>query len=157
MPRKKRHIIDTLEANELRSKVGLPSLTTLELENLGKEMPSDFKRFLEWFKNNTPKNSEDMYCFIFYDVENNKIRRILAKYLEKKGCIRVQKSVFFAKMHRKLYKEMKQIILDLQQCYENDDTIIMLPVGEDLLNTMHCIGKNFDLEVLTSNKHTLIF
>ena len=98
-----------------------------------------------------------MYCMILYDVENNKIRRILSKFLEKKGCIRIQKSVFFAKVQRKLFLEIKEIVADLQSCYENNDTIILLPVGEDMLNNIHCIGKNFDFELLTQNKHTIIF
>lgn len=157
MPRKKRISYDLSQANELRGNAGLPVLESTDLEKLENALPVDLSRFLDWFKTEKPKSSEDMYCFIMYDIENNKIRRILSKFLEKKGCIRIQKSVFFAKIHRRLFKEIKGVISDLQQCYENQDTIIMLPVGEDLLNNMHCIGKNFDMELLTKEKHTLIF
>lgn len=157
MPRKKRSGYNLTQANEMRANAGLPVLETSELAQLENALPVNLSRFMEWFKKEKPKNSEDMYCFILYDIENNKIRRILSKFLEKKGCIRIQKSVFFAKIHRKLFKEIKDVICDLQQCYENQDTIIMLPVGEDLLNNMHCIGQNFDMELLTKEKHTLIF
>ena len=157
MPRKKRSTISVSEANLQRAKFGLPTFTASEILAIEQNLPVHFGYFLEWFKNQKHKNSNDMYCFILYDIENNKIRRILAKFLERKGCIRIQKSVFFAKVQRKLYNEIKQIISELQQCYENQDTIIMLPVGEDMLNSMNCIGKNFDFDLLTQNKHTLIF
>lgn len=136
---------------------GLPEISEEEVRKINEGMNPDFAHFLNWFKNHKTKSSEEMYCFILYDIEHNKIRRILAKFLEKKGCIRVQKSVFFAKMHRKMYQEMKEIIIDLQKCYENQDTIIMLPVGEDMLNRVNCIGKNFEFELMTQTKNTLFF
>ncbi len=38
----------------------------------------------------------DMLYFIMYDIENDKVRAQIAKYLIKRGCLRVQKSIFFA-------------------------------------------------------------
>ena len=38
----------------------------------------------------------NMLYFIMYDIRNNKIRTLISKYLLKKGCQRVQKSIFFA-------------------------------------------------------------
>jgi CRISPR-associated protein Cas2 len=92
-----------------------------------------------------------------YDIENNKIRRTVAKYLEQKGCLRVQKSVFFARLHRKMHQEIAETLREIQQCYENEDTIMLLPVGEDMLNSLLCIGKTFELELQTSSKTTLFF
>lgn len=44
---------------------------------------------------NTPnKNTYSMTFFVMYDIENNKVRYQIAKYLERKGCIRVQRSIF---------------------------------------------------------------
>ncbi|MFC3809784.1 CRISPR-associated endonuclease Cas2 [Lacihabitans lacunae] len=157
MPRKKREFLNIKDSNLARKATGLPFFDDDEVEVLEQELPVDFTRFLNWFKSKKLKNSNEMYCLILYDVENNKIRRVLAKFLEKQGCIRLQKSVFFAQVHRKLYKEIKEIVTELQSCYENNDTIIMLPVGEDMLNSINCIGKNFDFELLTQNKHTIIF
>lgn len=157
MPRKKRVHLNIHDANVAREATGLPFFDAGEVEGLEQALPVDFSRFLNWFQAKKTKNSNEMYCLILYDIENNKIRRVLAKFLEKKGCIRLQKSVFFAMIHRKLFKEIKEIVTELQSCYENDDTIIMLPVGEDMLNSIHCIGKNFDFELLTQNKHTIIF
>jgi CRISPR-associated protein Cas2 len=155
--KKKKKEITARETNLNLAKAALPTLNAEEILAVENEIPFYFGRFLEWFKRNEKKNADDMYCFILYDIENNKIRRLLAKYLEKKGCVRIQKSVFFAKVPRKMYLEIKSIATDLQKVYDNQDTIILLPVGEEPLNNMHCIGKNFDFELLTQHKHTLIF
>lgn len=37
-----------------------------------------------------------MIYFIMYDIESNKVRHQVVKYLIKKGCARVQKSIFLA-------------------------------------------------------------
>lgn len=96
-----------------------------------------------------------MYCFIYYDIENNKIRRLVARLLEKEGCIRVQKSVFFARVHRRRYRDLTDLLRQIQQLYENNDSIILLPVGEDMLNSLQCIGQSFDLELITAPKNTI--
>ena len=38
----------------------------------------------------------DMLFFVMYDIESNKVRRAVAKYLLRRGCHRVQKSIFLA-------------------------------------------------------------
>jgi CRISPR-associated protein Cas2 len=96
-----------------------------------------------------------MYCFIYYDIESDKIRRLVAKLLEKQGCVRVQKSVFFARIHRRRYAELTDLLRQIQQLYNNQDSIMLLPVGEDMLNSLHCIGQSFDLELLTAPKNTI--
>lgn len=88
-------------------------------------------------------------------IENDKIRRMVAKLLEKQGCIRVQKSVFFARIHRRRYHELTDLLRQIQLLYENDDSILLLPVGEDMLNSLQCIGRSFDLELITAPKNTL--
>lgn len=162
MPRKKKAPppLALPELNELWATAGLPSLSTPQLAQLATqpdELPKYLGKLLEWLKKNPTKRAEEMYCFIMYDIENNKIRRTVAKYLEQKGCLRVQKSVFFARLHRKMYQEMAETLREIQQCYQNEDTIMMLPVGEDMLNNLLCIGKNFELELQTSSKNTLFF
>lgn len=46
--------------------------------------------------NNTSKKSGNMLFFVMYDIENNKVRNLIVKYLQRKGCWRVQKSIFLA-------------------------------------------------------------
>lgn len=103
------------------------------------------------------KKPEEMYCFIMYDIENDRVRRLIAKYLERKGCFRVQKSIFFAHLHRNLHREITESLRKIQQTYDNQDSIMVLPVGEDMLNKLTCIGKDFEWEIMTGSKHTLFF
>lgn len=147
--------------NELWSGAGLvnhiPDDKVAELSADEAALPTYLRQLLDWLRKNPTKRSEEMYCFVMYDIENNKIRRTVAKYLEQKGCMRVQKSVFFARIHRKMYHEIAETLREIQQCYENQDTIMLLPVGEDMLNNLLCIGKTFELELQTSSKSTLFF
>mgnify|MGYP002778361728 CR=1 FL=1 len=127
-----------------------PALATLPL-------PERLPRLLEWLTQRPHKRPEDMYCFILYDIENNKVRRVVAKYLERKGCTRIQKSVFFVMLHRNLHKEICATLRKIQSAYDNHDSIVVLPVGEDMLNGLLCIGKNLDFELLTTHRSTLFF
>lgn len=162
MPRKKKiekPLLSPLELNTLWENNALPHLPKETVETIASrdDLPIHLGKFLEWFGQHKPKTSEEMYCFILYDIENNKVRRLVAKYLEKQGCIRVQKSVFFARITYKMHKEVLDILRKAQECYENQDSIMVLPVGEDMLHKLTCIGKNFELDLITSPKHTLIF
>jgi len=48
-------------------------------------------------------------CLVAYDIEDNRIRRRLAHYLEKKG-IRLQKSVFAVEIERHIFRRfLRQI------------------------------------------------
>lgn len=122
-----------------------------------KPLPMRVQQLIEYLATTKTKTSEEMYCFIMYDIEDNKVRRLVAKYLEKKGCMRVQKSVFFAKLHRNLYRDLTQTLKEIQQAYQNNDSIIALPVGEDMLNSLLVIGKEFEYEFTQHQKHTLFF
>ena len=165
MPRKKKYIPKPLsELNQHWEMAGLPFLPEkqlneiLALENITTTLPDALKGFFDFLKNaQILKRSEDMYCFIMYDIENNKIRNMMAKYLIQKGCIRVQKSIYFARFHRKLQKEVTATLRKMQACYENQDSILVLPVGEDMLNSLTCIGKSFEFKLITAPKHTLFF
>ena len=44
----------------------------------------------------TEKNKNLMIYFVMYDIENNKVRNQISKFLIRKGCHRVQKSIFLA-------------------------------------------------------------
>lgn len=120
-------------------------------------LPVRIQQLIEILQKAATKPPEDMYCFIMYDIQNNKVRTLIAKYLEKKGCLRVQKSVFFAQMHRKLYREISEVLKEIQQSYDNQDSIVMLPVGEDMLNNLLAIGQEFEFELSAVPRNTLFF
>ena len=103
------------------------------------------------------KNSNKMIYFVMYDIENNKVRTQVAKYLIKKGCTRVQKSIFLANTNRAVYNEIKTDLKDVQECYENNDSILLVPVSTDEIKAMKIIGQNIDFDLILQNKNTLFF
>lgn len=158
MPRRKRLVPLTLpERNRAWINAGLPALSDEKLTQISENgpIPAILADWLTWFRQTPPKRSEEMYCLICYDIERDKIRRLVARLLDKQGCIRVQKSVFFARIHRRKYHELTDLLKQIQQLYDNTDSILLLPVGEDMLNSLQCIGQSFDLDLLTASKNTI--
>ncbi|MCK5537925.1 MAG: CRISPR-associated endonuclease Cas2 [Bacteroidales bacterium] len=105
----------------------------------------------------TLKFNTQMLYFIMYDIENNKIRTQISKFLERKGCIRVQKSIFLARNERKVFDEIQQILYEVNEIYDNHDSIFLIPVSTDELRGMKIIGKSLDLDIILGNKNTLFF
>ena len=46
--------------------------------------------------NNNLRPAGNMLFFVMYDIESNKVRHQVVKYLLRKGCTRVQKSIFLS-------------------------------------------------------------
>lgn len=124
----------------------------LELEDLS----SRVKKVLGIF-NSHSNNSKNMIYFVMYDIENNKIRNYIAKFLLQKGCIRVQKSIFLADSERKTFNEIHNTLREVQQMYDNHDSIMMVPVSTDQVRAMKIIGENIDFDLVLGNKNTLFF
>lgn len=102
-------------------------------------------------------NHQKMIYFVMYDIENNKVRTQIAKYLIKRGCTRVQKSIFLANTNRVVYSEIKNDLKEVQECYENNDSIFLVPVSTDEIKAMSVIGQNVDFDLILQNKNTLFF
>jgi len=98
-----------------------------------------------------------MLFFVMYDIQDNKVRREIAKYLQSKGCVRIQKSIFFASAERKIFSKIHKDIKDVQSFYENNDSIIIVPVSTDEIRSMKIIGQNIDFDIVMNNKNTLFF
>lgn len=103
-----------------------------------------------------PKANEMIY-FVMYDIENNKVRAQIAKYLIKKGCTRVQKSIFLANTSRQVYDQIKNDLQEVNNCYENNDSIFLVPVSTDEIKSMKVIGQNVDFDLILRNRNTLFF
>lgn len=99
----------------------------------------------------------NMLFFVMYDIEDNKVRRYVAKYLLKMGCHRVQRSVFLADLGSERYNTIRSDLAQVQEAYENSDSILIIPVSTDLLSSMRMIGKTIDIEFITNRKNTLFF
>ncbi len=106
-------------------------------------------------KNQIPP--ENMLFLVMYDIENNKVRTEIAKYLIRKGCIRIQKSVYIANLKRSVFDEINRTLKEIQQMYENNDSILLIPVSSDEVKAMKIIGHNIDIDLILGNRNTLFF
>jgi len=98
-----------------------------------------------------------MTFFVMYDIENDKVRNQVVKYLLRKGCMRIQKSIFLADLEHETYAQIKDDLAAVQACYENNDSIIVCPVPTDYLRALRIIGKNVDIDIVLKNRNTLFF
>ena len=100
---------------------------------------------------------ENMLFIVMYDIENNRVRTEIAKYLIRKGCIRIQKSVYIANLKRPIFDEIQRTLKEIQQMYENNDSILLIPVSSDEVKAMKIIGQNIDIDLILGNRNTLFF
>ena len=103
------------------------------------------------------QNSLAMIYFVMYDIEDNKVRTQVAKYLIRKGCTRVQKSIFIANTDRTVFGEIQKDLKAVQECYDNTDSVLLIPVSTDEIRAMKLIGKNIDFDLAIKNRNTLFF
>ena len=98
-----------------------------------------------------------MLFFVMYDIESNRVRRQIVKYLERQGCTRVQKSIFLADLPISQYEQIKSDLAEVQACYENLDSILVVPISTDYLKAMKVIGQSINVDVITKSSNTLFF
>ncbi len=123
-----------------------------DLETLGERIDRIFELF-----NKLRNDPARMIYFIMYDIENNKVRTQIAKYLKKKGCVRVQKSIFLASTERIVFDEIHRTIKEVQEVYDNYDSVFFVPVSVDQLRAMKIVGQSISYELIIGSKNTLIF
>lgn len=142
----------------LLHKAGLTHNNTYDAKNDDQieDLSLRIKKILEITERNHLESNKMLY-FVMYDIENNKVRTLISKYLIKKGCQRVQKSIFFAESKRSIYNEIKKDLLEVQESYENNDSIFLIPVSTDQLSAMKIIGQNVDFDIVIKNKNTLFY
>ena len=85
-----------------------------------------------------------MLFFVMYDIESNKVRRTVATYLEKKGCQRIQKSVYLANLDSSVYEQIRS-------------DLIFCQASVDELKSMDVIGHNLDLDLVLKGRNTMFF
>lgn len=107
--------------------------------------------------NNKERNVTDMLFFVMYDIESNKVRQQVSKYLLKMGCFRIQRSIFLADLSPEKYEQIRSDLTEVQAFYENEDSILVVPVSTDLLKSMRIIGKTIDVDIIMRTKNTLFF
>lgn len=99
----------------------------------------------------------DMLFFVMYDIESNKVRRHVSKYLERMGCFRVQRSIYLADLPLEKYNKIRTDLTEVQSFYENKDSILVVPVSTDMLRSMRVIGQSLDVDIIMRTKNTLFF
>lgn len=99
----------------------------------------------------------NMLFFVMYDIESNKVRYQISKYLLRVGCIRIQRSIFLADLSTDKYDMIRRDLTEVQSLYDNHDSILVVPISTDYLQAMKIIGKSIDLDIIMKSKNTLFF
>ncbi len=160
MPRKKKEPPGFIEVMRKLSKAGLKgspqpnrpvtddeAITTLE-ERVTKILG---------LVNTKNRPASNMIFFVMYDIQDNKVRKQVHKYLLKMGCYRVQRSVFLADLANSKYDQIRSDLAEVQEAYENEDSILIVPISTDYLTAMKIIGQTIDIDVITQRRNTLFF
>ena len=160
MPKKKRKELTFVEKMLLMKKAGFTHRGASTSDTMPKsdpleDLPQRIKKILDISNRNL--KATDMLYFIMYDIENNKVRTQIAKYLIKKGCLRVQKSIFFADTERRVYNDIHSDLKAIQEMYDNTDSIFFVPVSTDQLRAMKIIGQSIDFDLIAGNTNTMFF
>lgn len=119
-------------------------------------LPERLQQLLQLVKDPN-KNKYDMVYLVMYDIENDKVRTQIAKYLISKGCMRIQKSVYVARTHHKVFDEISTALKEIQAAYDNHDSIVLAPVQTATLQSMKIIGKQIELQTLVDPPNTLFY
>lgn len=84
---------------------------------------------------------------ISYDISSDRLRTKVAKALERHGCKRIQKSVFFAPGYKP--DELKRLRADLSKLLapaaDPDDSILCVPIQKQYLVEVIWEGENRSL------------
>ncbi len=158
MPRT-RNAKDYLRVLQRLSEQGLLSETAPNRDGVEWDRLTDIESRVHCILNIAAQShkSTDMFFFVMYDIESNKVRRYVVKYLERKGCTRVQKSIFLANLSMEKYQNIRNDLAEVQAAYANEDSILIVPITTDYLRSMKVIGQNIDLDIITHTQSTLFF
>ncbi|WP_027003394.1 CRISPR-associated endonuclease Cas2 [Hugenholtzia roseola] len=98
-----------------------------------------------------------MRYLILYDITQDRTRTHIAKYLEEKGCQRIQKSVFLAQSSVSIFTEIQTYLESLQEEFQKNDTILLIPIGKKSVEQARLIGTNEAFTEKVKDKKILFF
>lgn len=153
---KKKKALTLLEKLEKLKASGIQEINTIPKEDLLPKLNQRLQQILQIVQTNPKKNIQMTYL-IMYDITDNKVRTEIAKYLLKKGCIRIQKSVYLAKSEHRYFKEILEDLKTVNSYYNNEDSIILVPVNASDVRSIKLIGKDINISTLTDSPNTLFF
>lgn len=129
--------------------------TTAQEEDLElKPLPLRIKIILGIIQSQ-PIKATTMNYLILYDIEKDKVRNLVAKYLLSKGCIRIQKSVFLAHTGHQKFDEIKNTLSEINEVYQNADSIILIPLNVSDARSMKLIGQNVNIDQIIDPPNTV--
>lgn len=159
MPRKKKPPLSFVQKMKALSESGVsgsPSPGSIDEDDVLSPLENRVDRILGLTEKSKKQNGR-MLFFVMYDIESDKVRRLVVRYLQKLGCVRIQKSIFLAENTVAVYNRIREDLAEVQAVYENQDSIIVLPVTTDYLRMMKIIGRNINVDVITKTQNTLFF
>lgn len=133
----------------------VPNRLSSDMEDLS-SLEERIKRVLG-IVNRINRPASNMLFFVMYDIKSNKVRYEVVKYLKRKGCMRVQRSIFLADLAVAEYDCIRKDLAEVQAAYENNDSILIVPISADYLRSMKVIGQKIELDIIMHNKNTLFF
>lgn len=104
---------------------------------------------------NKPVKATKMNYLILYDIENNKIRGYIAKYLLAQGCVRIQKSVYLIQTSHKKFDAIQNTLAEINEVYDNEDSIILIPLNISDARSMKLIGQNVNVDQIIDPPSTV--
>lgn len=162
MPRKQRPPLTLVEQMQKLKAARLTNPSAQQTDDVESLQPSigsveeRVKKILG-IVNRKKKNTNHMLFFVMYDIESNKVRTLVHKYLKRMGCTPVQRSIFLADTSIETYNRIKEDLVAVQEAYDNDDSILVVPLSTDYLKMMKIIGHKIEIDVITHSKSTLFF
>lgn len=103
------------------------------------------------------RKATNMIFFVMYDIESDKVRTQIAKYLQREGCTRIQNSIFLADLPHEKMDKIRTDLAEVQACYDNHDSILVVPISTDYLQAMKVIGKDINVDIILKTRNTLFF
>ena len=130
------------------------SVETINEEDDLKPLPDRIKMILGIIRSK-PIKSTTMNYLILYDIEKNKVRTLISKYLISMGCIRIQKSVFLAHTDHQKFDTIKTTLSEINEVYENRDSIILIPLNVSDARSIKLIGQNVNIDQIVDPPNTV--
>lgn len=124
---------------------------TIDWEGMGSRVRNIVNLFSE-----LQESTIDMTPYLItYDISDNRLRTHLMKYLMSKGMKRVQLSVYIGKASGKIINKMQRTLGEMCEIMGKDDSILIMPINQDVSKRMEFYGKNVRLDLDTKTKHTI--
>lgn len=120
------------------------------------DLSARVRLIIEFLSTKRDNTNPGMLFFVMYDIEDNKIRGHVSKYLIRNGCLRMQKSVFIGNVPHKKYREIADTLEEVNAMYSNGDSILVLPVTRETIAQLQVIGKDLNYKMATEPPNVLI-